>query len=320
MSIYPWQAQQWQQLITRKDEQRLPHALLFVGAAGIGKRDFAVTFAHALLCGKQNAPCGNCSACHLINAQSHPDLLLVEPDQAGHMIKIDQIRELVCRVHETTQQGGLRVIIINPATAMNINAANALLKTLEEPAPNTIIILISDKSLRLAATILSRCQKIIFNTPTDEEALQWLRTQSLEGVQDIKLLLSLANGAPLKAKEFSGNGMLALRQELYQSLAKLAQRQADPLQVAALHQDQDMVVLLNLMFVWLQDLLRFQLTQGDAELINFDYQPVFAKLAAVYSQAKLLLFLDHVKKLYGYMLSSLNLNKQLLLNYFRPRH
>lgn len=325
--ILPWQDRQWQQVIATQQQNRLPHALLLTGAPGLGKKHFALALAHTLLCNKPSAPCGECHACHLVRAQSHPDFLLVEPEQAGHIIKIDQIREVVQFVTETASQNGLRIIIIHPANAMNINAANALLKTLEEPAPNSFIILISDRGARLPATITSRCQKIIFQKPTPAMALEWLQKNSvLPGIAEfsrpglslsekdvLKLLLNLAEGAPFKAKELAENGVLALRQTLYQGLELLAQRQADPLQLAAQNQEQDILVVLHFILIWLQDLLRCQLTQGQAELINFDYQPVLAKLAQLFARDKLLTYIDQVKKSYIQVSNSLNLNRQLLL-------
>jgi len=314
--IFPWQTQQWQQLIASKQQNRLPHAILLMGAKGLGKHQFALSFAHALLCEKLEAPCGECRACYFISAQSHPDLLRVEPLQLGGMIKIDQIRELVKVVSETTSQGGMRIVIIHPAHAMNSNAANALLKTLEEPAPNTLIILISEQNLRLSATILSRCQKILFQKPSSELALNWLHTQLLtvsKNEVDKKILLNLADGAPLKAKEWAEQGWYDLRQALYQNLIALTQRQADPLQLAIYYQEQALEVILTLILTWLQDLLRFKLTQGQATLINVDYRADFEKLVQCYSKEKLLDYLEHVKKIYAYIINSLNLNRQLLL-------
>lgn len=309
-NIFPWQIQQWQQLIASQQQKRLPHALLLTGVRGLGKKHFALEFARTLLCQtKSDAACGQCHSCHLLSSQAHPDLMVVEPD--GHMIKIDQIREMVQFVSETAFQNGLRIIIINPANAMNMNAANALLKTLEEPAPNSLIMLLSDQGLRLPATIISRCQKIIFSKPTTGVAQAWLQTQNHS--QDPRLLLNLADGAPLRAQEIAENGLFNLRQELYQGLDLLAQSKADPLQLAIQCQEQDITALLSFMFVWLQDLLRIKLTQGETELINFDYQPVFIRLAPRFSHEKLLHYLDHVKKAYAHTLGSVNLNRQLVL-------
>lgn len=312
LSLYPWQHQQWQQLIARRHSKRLPHALLFVGIEGLGKKHCALAYSQVLLCNKSDSACGQCHNCHLFQAQVHPDLLLIEPEKPGQMIKVDQIREMVQFVNETAMQGGLRIVIIDPANAMNLNAANALLKTLEEPAPNTLLILISNQNLRLPATITSRCQKLIFQKPVESVALEWLETQLPANI-DRKLLLNLADGAPLRAKAWNENGLYSLRQDLFQGLDDLARQQIDPLQLAAKFQEYEMVVVLQLILIWLQDLLRIQLTQGECELINFDYQSVFTRLARTCSSAQLINFLDVVKDTYTKLMRSLNLNRQLVL-------
>jgi DNA polymerase III subunit delta' len=313
-TIYSWQTQQWQQLIASKHENRLPHALMLTGRAGLGKKQFAEQFAHTLLCNKADAPCGQCHSCHLIRAKNHPDLMWVEPEQAGSRIKVDQIREVVGFVNETALKSKFRIIIIYPANAMNVNAANALLKTLEEPAPNTLLMLISDQSARLPATINSRCQKILFHAPAQDVALSWLSHELVNKENyDLNLVLKLADHAPLKAKELIETNQLALRQEFYQNLNLLAEQQADPLKLAVHYQDEDIVKLLDLMLVWLQDLMRTKFTNGQADVTNIDYHPAIAKLANVFSSEAILGYADYIKKIYSHLVSSLNLNRQLLL-------
>ncbi len=318
-TILPWQQSIWEQLWRRKQASRLPHALLFSGIEGVGKRYFAEQFANAILCvaPKQIGSCGTCRACHLLQARSHPDLLCVEPEEAGQMIKIDQIRQVVHFVSETPLFGGYRVIIIEPAAAMNMNAVNALLKTLEEPTPNTILILISNQSLRLPATIVSRCQKIIFSKPVEAVALSWLKNDLPEA--DAKLLLKISYGAPLKAKQIftseqqGEDKILALRQDLYQGLVQLSQQQSSPLHLAAQWQEKNLVLLLNFLQTWLKDLLRFHLTGDTAGLINDDYHAVFVKLNQKIRREKLLHYLDYFQNVYAKIIRSLNLNKQLVL-------
>ncbi|SRR5579883_95793 len=310
-SIYPWQTSQWQRLTELKQQNRLPHALLLKGAAGLGKRFFALEFARFLLCREQNAPCHQCHGCHLFAAGSHPDFMLLEPEQSGGAIKIDQIREMVQFVSETAMQSGFRVIIVNPAHAMNVYSANALLKTLEEPAPNTIIILISDQSARLPATLLSRCQKIFFQKPTIHESSAWLNENS--EILQAELLLNLAQGAPLKAKEFSETDLLATRKTLYDGLHLLKDQKMDPITLAAKLQECDPKVFFELLFMWLQDMLRFNATRDKNHLTNSDYEGVFSQLVHKISTQQLFHFLDHVKKIYSHVLTGLNLNRLLML-------
>jgi DNA polymerase-3 subunit delta' len=232
------------------------------------------------------------------------------------MIKIDQIREIVTFMNETSMQGGFRVIIIHPAHAMNHNSANALLKTLEEPTPNSLLILISDQHTRLPATITSRCQKLIFNKPALNIATQWLREQldpARHTDDQVELLLRLANGAPLKALALLNDDFLTLRQEIYQSLILLSQDRADPLTLAAKWHDGEILLMLGLLLSWLRDLLRFKLTYGQTDVVNRDYIAAFSGLVDRLTTEKLLHFIERVQFNYAKMLNLQNLNRQLLL-------
>jgi DNA polymerase-3 subunit delta' len=282
-TFIPWQTQQWQIVWRSHQQQRLSHALLLTGVSGNNKKIFAEAWANTLLCQQpdlQGKACGACKTCRLFQAGSHPDLLRVQPEQEGQMIKIDSIREVVHFVNETAQLGGAKVVILQPANALNMYAANALLKTLEEPAPNAFFMLLSDQSLRLPATITSRCQKIIF--PKNEDPV-------------------------------FDEATLVLQKELYQALFDLSQQRADPLQMAAQWHEQDLRVLLYLMLLWLRDLLAFQLSQGRAEMLCRDQHAIFGTLAIKISGKKLLTYIEHVQKFYSYLLNALNLNRQLLL-------
>jgi len=174
LSPYPWQRPLWQGLLDRLRDGRLPHALLLSGPAGMGKQEFASRFSRAILCDSPNedgSACGQCRGCQLMQAGSHPDYLLVAPEEEGKAIGIDAVRELARFQALKSQYGRQRVIQLQPADALNPNSANALLKTLEEPAGDTILLLTTDRPMALLPTIRSRCQKIIFRpmaTPTEE--------------------------------------------------------------------------------------------------------------------------------------------------------
>ena len=174
--IYPWQDRQWQQLMRQRQQQRLAHALLFQGPAGIGKKQCARTLAQALLCQQPDASgfaCGRCEACHLVNAGTHPDYRVLEPTPPATStstnpvltIKIDALRDLYRALSETSQFGGYRVAVIQDADKMPTQAANSLLKTLEEPGSDTLMVLVSSHPQRLPVTIRSRCQAIRFEVP-----------------------------------------------------------------------------------------------------------------------------------------------------------
>lgn len=238
--IYPWQIETWQHLQAQFD--RLPHAILLTGEAGLGKLDFARHLAYALLCESSDAsakPCGVCLACRWLDAGNHPDFREITPqndDEASdskaakkksEVIKIDQVRELADFVNLTSHRAGRKVVIVHPAEALNREAANALLKTLEEPPAGAVFILVSHQWRRLLPTLRSRCRRLPMPMPATEIALQWLSEQ---GLADAEALLAETGGAPLAAISHADAGYGEVRDAL---LADLAQPAAmDALQVA----------------------------------------------------------------------------------------
>ncbi len=314
--VYPWQATAWQQLWQARQQGRFAHAFLFVGIGGLGKKQFAQTLGNALLCSQPSeagGQCGSCHACHMAAAKSHPDLMMIEPEEDSKTITIDQIRQVVKNVNETSMQGGYRVIIIHPATAMNINAANALLKTLEEPTPNTVIILVSDQGSRLPATIISRCQKITFTKPSQSEAVNWLRSQLPNEKVDLQLLLKLAEGAPLKALLWADKDLFTLRKDLYHDVHALTEGAIDPLQLAAKWQELDQLCVVDLLLSWLTDLLRFKLTQDESKLVNSDYRAEIVRVSVALLKNNLLAYIDEIQAARANLVASYNLNKQLVI-------
>lgn len=313
MTRLPWHVDQWRIVWEAKQKNRLSHALLFVGGCELEKKHFSQCLATTLLCSHstlQGVPCLTCHACHLTKAQSHPDLIWVEPEEAGQMIKIDQIRGLVANMHETSMQGGWKIVIINPAHAMNTQAANALLKTLEEPSSNTLLILISDQRLRLPATITSRCQRVVFQKPSREQAMAWLQWQ--RGPES-DLLLNLADGFPMRARALQSDDAMNMRKELYEGLHALRMGKLDPLLFAVKCQAYDIIAVLVLLQSYLRDVLRYRLSHGAASVVNSDYQKAFADIVKGVSLENSIKYLDLVQKAYMRMLNKLNLNKQLLL-------
>jgi DNA polymerase-3 subunit delta' len=244
ISIYPWQQSAWQQL--QQLRQRLPHAILFHGAAGIGKADFIECFAQSLLCENVKADgfaCGACASCGWFSQQNHPDYRRVRPEALedeppadgeesadadtgkkakstkapSKEIKIEQIRALADFMNISTHRQGLRVVVLYPAEALNTPASNALLKTLEEPPPGTVFLLASNSLDRLLPTILSRCRKFVLPLPGNEEALSWLKGQ---GLADADSWLREQGGAPLAALAQSETGNREELDTLLQLLAR----------------------------------------------------------------------------------------------------
>ena len=235
MSGLPWHAEHWARLQARRQRDALAHALLLCGAPGLGKRAFAQRFVNGLMCSDSSNgdACGRCRSCLLIGAGSHPDVIkltfgLRRDGTPRTEIVVDQIRELSARLAMRSQLGGWQVVTIDPADAMNQAAGNALLKTLEEPAAQTMLVLLADAPWRLPQTIRSRCQRIEFHLPEAAVAVDWLQA---EGVSDPQAALTAAGGNPGLAAVWAGQGALARRTEVRKELAALAAGRGKPTEV-----------------------------------------------------------------------------------------
>ena len=229
--IYPWQNAPWERLRAQGD--RLHHALLIHGPAGIGKLALAEEFAQLLLCESSPEipkPCGACDGCRWFLAGSHPDLRRLEPESMARRvgadddgetpapaasrttkpsqeIKVDQVRGLDGFLSLRSHRGRRRIVLVHPAESMNANAANALLKALEEPQPGAHFILVSHRPARLLPTIRSRCAAVPVTLPEPGVARAWLKDQ---GVPEAEAWLAFTGGAPLQALAYAGEAGSAI--------------------------------------------------------------------------------------------------------------
>ncbi len=263
-TILPWQAQAWQSMQALR--KNMPHALLFFGNAGIGKQIFAQQLAKALLCEKPQADgfaCNACPSCTWFAEESHPDFRCVRPeileaepaDDASKEIKIDQIRALADFMNISTHRSGERVVLLYPAECLNLASANALLKTLEEPPPNTVFLLVTHSIDKLLPTILSRCRKFALGMPSKNQALAWLQAQK---VIDAENWLAEQGGAPLAALQMAQIGK---RDELDVWLQCLALPSLEiGLKTAEKLQKTGVTQLLAWLQRWLYDVLSWRLT------------------------------------------------------------
>lgn len=251
---FPWQTSIWQDWQNQLATKPLPHALLLSGSKGLGKLNLAQALAAYLLCQQpnQSLACNQCASCQLLLSGFHPDLYQLEAEESSKNIRIDQIRELNANLQKSSQLGGFKVALINPAESLNINAANALLKTLEEPEPKTQFILISHQPSALAATIKSRSQNWQLKTPPTEIALAWLASQIAEAGETTETsqaenLLKAAAGRPLIAKELAQPEVEQTRLLLVDSFSQLL-TQANPLSLANKLKNLNLLACFN----WLQ--------------------------------------------------------------------
>ncbi len=316
-SLYPWQHKLWCQLLRQLAQNRLPHALLISGEQGIGKSDFAESWAARLLCrklhpGELNAACGQCKSCLLLAAGTHPDLIHMQPHEAGHPITIDQVREAGSWLVQTSQLGGYKILLLQLAEDLNLNAANALLKNLEEPVKDTLFIMVSSQPGRIAATIKSRCHHITMPVPEEKEARDWLSHQ-LQDRTKVELLLCIAGGAPLRAQQLSEEANFDHRQQVIAGLVDLCDRKVCYTEIADRWQSLDLLVTLGWVRLWLADLIKIVMTGGTTHVRNRDMLSQLQKIADKSVLDKLYLLDDRVFELRRALLSGHNPNKILLL-------
>ena len=310
---YPWQQALWQQLAGRAQHA---HAYLLHGAQGIGKRALAERLMARLLCQQPQGldACGQCKACLLLKAGSHPDNFVLEPEEADKPIKIDQVRELVSFVVQTAQQGGRKVVLIEPVEAMNINASNALLKSLEEPSGDTVLLLVSHQPSRLLPTIKSRCQQVACPQPSLAQSRAWLAGALADNSEEEREeLLTLAAGSPLMAVSLQAQGVREQRALVTEGVKKLLKQQQSPSQLAEAWNTVPLLLLFDWFCDWSHLILRYQLTQDEEGLGLADMRKVLQYLAQKSRQAKVLEIQAWILEQRQKVLGKANLNRVLLL-------
>lgn len=287
--VYPWQQNDWARL--RELRKRPPHGLLFKGPRGIGKFDLSMNFARSLLCqqpDQNDLACGTCPSCHWFDQGSHPDFRLLqseslslegEENESGKkpskQISVEQIRSLADFVGMSAHQGGRRVVVVHPAETMNINAANALLKSLEEPPAGLIFILVSHKPQQLLPTILSRCLSFALPAPDVASAAHWLQQQ---GVKDPGAALASSGFAPLQALQLDEQAGSAEREKLLRAVRQPAA--LDVFALAEALQKTEQVLVVQWLQQWCYDLSAMKLAgrlryhPGEAAAIRKLAEPV----------------------------------------------
>ena len=325
---YPWLVPLWRHLLQNKS--RPAQALLISGPTGVGKSALAHAWAQALLCetpladreGAGGEACGVCGACHWFIAGTHPDyrrLTLQEKEnkegehKLATAIDVEQARETIDFVQLSTYRAGRRVVVIEPADTLNLAAANALLKVLEEPPLNTCFLLVSDQPRRLLPTIRSRCTRLDVGLPLQQDALIWLRDQQIEKPAE---MLALAGGAPLVALSWRESGELRLRAEVLQSLSR--PRSLDPVGQAEAWKTLSPQVWHIFAYKWLCDVLAARLFCSTC--FNPDFSEALFQLGK-YADLVRLLALAKVHAEQGrYVMHPLNRQLQLETWLIQYRH
>ena len=309
--LYPWLEPCRLTITTAITQGRLPHALLLTGLPGLGKGILADAIAGHLLCeaaSPESGPCGRCAACVQLNAGTHPDYIKVALEEDASVIKIDQIRLLGEKLSLSSHQGGYKVVTLNPADSMNTNAANSLLKTLEEPSDNTVLVLVCERPSQLPATVRSRCQLLKVDVPEPAVGLQWLAGQGIE--ETAKTYLQMAHGAPLEALKQAQLASIDARREHFDSLVAILEGRAAPLTVAQSWAKEEDLQGIRWMRDWLMDLIRITMTGQAGGVRSADLIDGLTRLARKLDSRVLFVQLERVNRALGITASSLN--RQLL--------
>ncbi|MBL8517842.1 MAG: DNA polymerase III subunit delta' [Betaproteobacteria bacterium] len=333
MTGLPWHQQALRELLARRE--RMPHAVLLTGREGFGKVEFARALAQSMLCEQPAAgglACGACPACGWFGEGNHPDYREVLPDnlvedepdaeavatdakpeKKSAAITVDQIRALQQFITLSTHRAGWRVLVLHPAEAMNPQAANALLKTLEEPTPHTLMLLVTDQAGRLMPTVRSRCQVVTVPGCEPSAAEAWLVEQGLSGrvAQDV---LAQAGGAPLLALAWADEAWQDSRRQVLTALAE--PERADWLQLAGALEKTDLKPILHWVHTWCCDLVLQQQTGGVRH--HPDFAKAAAKLADRASALALFRFESELRQLRRHIQHPLNARlwlEHLLLSY-----
>ncbi|MGV8078480.1 MAG: DNA polymerase III subunit delta' [Syntrophales bacterium] len=278
---------------------RIAHAYLFRGMEGIGKRTVAETFAKALNCSRrEDDACDDCPSCRKFNSGNHPDIVTIRP--AGPFIRIGDIRILQDQMGFRPLEGGRRVFLIVEADRMNEPAANALLKTLEEPSPRNHLILITSRPHRLPSTILSRCQHLPFNPLQTEAIALFLRGHKEFTPEQVTTLASSAGGSIGRALEMAREDDIRIRDGIMDAVAEALRNRTSPSRASlltSLGKDREEVLRrLDMVRLFLRDLLVWKETGNRDLLLYGDRLDLIEPLAETLSGRGLLTRLDAVNK------------------------
>lgn len=311
----PWLDQVFSDLTLQSKEGRFPHALLVEGGEGSGKLALARALAAYLLCAhrsQQSRACGKCKHCELMLADSHGDYREIMPEEGAKQIKIDAIRRLSEFVSASSLLGGSKVVVLSPIAAMNISAANALLKTLEEPAGDTVLILLSHSGEAVMPTIRSRCQTLKPPLPSRAQLFDWLNQKGAISEQDFDRLEAMAPGAPLKMQAYLESGMLAELDTMFESLSAVLKRECTVTEVAEHWASDQPIQRMQWLSQWLQEIARLGLTGDETAIVHPAARKMFAYLASRHSVLNLCdVYQDSVLAL-GHLRASNNLNPLLI--------
>ena len=300
--LYPWHEAAIEQMKAAWSAGRFPHAILLQGADGLGKRGLAAWLSAALLCERSADElryCQQCASCLLIAAGTHPDYFWVQPEEGKQLISVEDIRAATARLAHTSYRQGYKAGVVDPAHQMTVAAANSLLKTLEEPTPRSVLMLVTSRPSSLLPTVRSRCQQITVRAPSAEETLQWLEAET--GTKADAQLIEFTGNAPLRALEFAGDRFSGLNSDMQGALGALIAGRVDVTQVAAEWTKKaelpELPNRLTWLDLWLTSLARMAIG-GNADLFTFPARsPHLPSVPATLNISELYRAVDQVRAL-----------------------
>jgi DNA polymerase-3 subunit delta' len=291
LTEFPWLEDSWSALRAYIAVARVPHALLVHGPAGIGKMELARVFAARRLCTAESGEfaCGDCGACRLLAAGTHPDFVIIESPEPGKAVKTDLVREVIASLSLCPQYAHNRIVVLPRADRLNRFAANSLLKTLEEPDPQTCFVLLAEQPGAVPPTIRSRCQRVAVSLPPRAVTEAWLQDQVPP--EETAARVIVARGAPLIARTLDPSRLVA-RRDILTSFEALVTGTADPIQVAGRWEKFGSEELVSCLISWLEDLIRLRSAPCPHTVNNPDLAPSLSGLAATLSPRSLYGVLD----------------------------
>ncbi|NOI13364.1 DNA polymerase III subunit delta' [Vibrio hepatarius] len=304
--LYPWLDELWQEWRDSLDAGRFSNSAILTADYGLGHEQLVDAFSRAVMCSNYaSEACGFCHSCQLMNSGSHPDYHVVEPEKEGKSITVEQIRHCNRQAQESSQLAGVRLFVIQPAEAMNESAANALLKTLEEPSSNCMFLLVTHRPSLLLPTITSRCQQWTLAAPNSATISEWIAQQDSVSVPPYAAHIN--NNSPLKTLAFAKEGEADTYQAIEQQLLQAVNGQGDVMKFA---KELSANPAERLAWIW------YLLT--DAQKVHFGvdapfFTPGAAQLAAVVSYTKLYEQAEALSSLIEQLREHTGLNSELLI-------
>jgi DNA polymerase III subunit delta' len=310
--LYPWLHRYYRSVTNTWQQGLLPHALFLTGLEGVGIHALANAITEFVLCeDKQgNNACGHCRSCSLSHAGNHPDWISVGLEDKSKSLKVEQIRQLSRQLNQTPF-GHYQVVIINPACKMNLAAANALLKTLEEPAGSVLLMLVAHDWLNLPATVMSRCQRIHVSINDSELALNWLRDAFPD--QNSSLLWGHTQGAPLLAESLLEQKYFGFRDEVLNCLEQAAFNHVNPLPAISNWLKSEISLIVRILFMLTIDCIKLAMLSEKVELSNQDQYVRMVKLSSAVANHQWFDLYSELLEVRSTLLTGIAVNKQLLL-------